>query len=123
MKDEPAPPEALGLAWAGSHPQPYPKPEDVWRIKNVNNQIEKNKEKTCMNKRKGSDEGDTLFDLGDDKDFPPLIKEVTQEENPEEFSFMEEGNSLMEIEEKESLVILNYKCSDKDLVTLRRKFF
>ena len=80
---EPAPPEARGVAWAGSHPQPFPKLED--------SQIGK----TRVNKNQN--EKNVLFDLGNDMDFPPLIKERTKEEKLEDFSFMlEDENSTIE---------------------------
>ena len=51
------------------------------------------------NEWKVADEGNTLFDLGNDEEFPPLIKEITQEENLEAFSFIENEKSMMEKEE------------------------
>ena len=81
------------MPWAGSHPQPFPKPEDARNMENVYSQIEK----TRVNKTQN--EKNVLFDLGNDIDFPPLIKERTQEENLEDFSFItEDENSAIDQE-------------------------
>ena len=111
------------MAWAGSHPQSYPKPENVWKIENVNNQIKEKGENVSKNEWKVADEGNTLFDLGNDEEFPPLIKEITQEENLEAFSFIENEKSMMEKEENESSGNYRYECNNKELVNLRKGYF
>ena len=49
IRDEPAPTEAIELAWVGSHPQSYPKRENVWKIENVNYQIKEKGENVSKN--------------------------------------------------------------------------
>ena len=91
------------MAWAGSHPQPFPKPEDARNMENVYSQIGKTRVNKTQNGKK------VLFDLGNDIDFPPLIKRITQEENLEDFSFITEDENSAIDQENLSLVCFNKK--------------
>ena len=75
------------MAWAGSHSQPYPKREEARENINniVNNQIDGDK------KWKRKNEESNSLDLGNDEEFPPLIKEEKIDDHQINYSFLEES--------------------------------